>query len=232
MEDLRSHFDTFGEIESIRVLPEKECGFVNYVLLKDAVTAKETMEGFKFENTIIKIGYGKVESIQEPGTIPTKSLWVGNLAVSIKAKDLEEIFLKFGHVESVRVLIQKNCGFVNFIDVEDAISAREELDGQELSGSVVKIGFAKVPTVPKTDAVSPIQSILKAFEEPMTPRQSVIAIPSLKIQDLPPPTKNDQIRLREIRKKLESNCTNRDLESIFQEILPSAVELSSGTRVI
>jgi RNA recognition motif-containing protein len=55
------------------------------------------------------------------------------------------VILKFGKVESVRVLTHKNCGFVNFENVQDAIKARDACNGKEIHGAFVKIGFAKVP---------------------------------------------------------------------------------------
>jgi protein JSN1 len=58
---------------------------------------------------------------------------------------LQTIFSNFGAVESARVLSHKNCGFVNFERTEDAVKARKAMNGQEISGSVVRIGFAKVP---------------------------------------------------------------------------------------
>jgi RNA recognition motif-containing protein len=35
---------------------------------------------------------------------------------------------------------------VNFVNLEDAVLARNELNGQEINGSPIKIGFAKVPS--------------------------------------------------------------------------------------
>jgi hypothetical protein len=43
-----------------------------------------------------------------------------------------------------------------------------------------------------------------------------------------PHRKVDQGRLRDIRKRLEGQCTAREIESIFHEIMDDAVDLSSG----
>ena len=43
-----------------------------------------------------------------------------------------------------------------------------------------------------------------------------------------PTRKHDQARLREIRKKMETNLTSRDIENYFNELLPHADELASG----
>jgi hypothetical protein len=54
----------------------------------------------------------------------------------------------FGHIESVRVLSHKNCGFINYGTVESAIKARNALLSNEMSShgfSGARVGFAKIP---------------------------------------------------------------------------------------
>lgn len=68
-------FSKFGKIEGIRMLPEKECAFVNFVRLEDALCARDTMQGSRIGNCVFRIGFGKAEALQEAqGTYPTKSL--------------------------------------------------------------------------------------------------------------------------------------------------------------
>jgi hypothetical protein len=108
-EELLSIFGKFGEIESIRMLPEKECAFVNFQNLEDALDAREKMQGGRIGNCIIRIGFGKTDAINDSqGMQPTKSLWVGNIPPSTKPCDLEAMFAKYGPVESARVLVYFN----------------------------------------------------------------------------------------------------------------------------
>ncbi|KAJ3327209.1 hypothetical protein HDU76_012209 [Blyttiomyces sp. JEL0837] len=145
--DLLSIFSAFGPIESLRILPEKECAFVNFMQVEDAIRAREEMQNTRIGNTVVRLGYGKADGLGESqGMQPTKSLWIGNIPPTTDPHDLESLFSTFGPVESARVLTHKNCGFVNFDRLEDAIEARKAMNGKEISGSVVKIGFAKVPT--------------------------------------------------------------------------------------
>ncbi|KAJ1816660.1 hypothetical protein LPJ56_004242, partial [Coemansia sp. RSA 2599] len=51
----------------------------------------------------------------------------------------------YGTIESARVLNHKNCGFVNFIRLEDAVRAKQAMNGKSIDGMVVRIGYAKVP---------------------------------------------------------------------------------------
>ena len=85
------------------------------------------------------------ESTQD---IPTRALWLGNIPMSTTMSSVEAIFEKFGRIESSRVLVHKNCGFVNFEAVESAITAKATLNGKELfpGAGPVKIGFAKAPS--------------------------------------------------------------------------------------
>jgi protein JSN1 len=76
-EDIFNLFSQFGEIESIRILPEKECAFVNYVKLEDALNAREKMQGCRIGNCVARIGFGKTEAIHDShGLAPTKSLCI------------------------------------------------------------------------------------------------------------------------------------------------------------
>jgi protein JSN1 len=51
------------------------------------------------------------------------------------------------------VLTHKNCGFVNFVNMETAVAARNDLNGKEIfPGAPVRIGFAKEPSASVTPA--------------------------------------------------------------------------------
>lgn len=79
---------------------------------------------------------------------PTRALWLGNIPTSTTVTSLQAIFLAFGKIESTRVLVHKNCGFVNFESVESAIQAKSSLNGKEIfpGAGPVRIGYAKAPS--------------------------------------------------------------------------------------
>ncbi|KAI0243735.1 hypothetical protein L0F63_001373 [Massospora cicadina] len=116
--------------------PEKECAFINFQGLDDAIRAKDDMQGA--DPTYAAAG-AEMQASQ-----PTRALWIGNISASTSSAILQSIFSNFGTVESARVLVHKNCGFVNFASVEEAQRARTSMNGKEISGSVVRIGYAKV----------------------------------------------------------------------------------------
>ncbi|KAK4512353.1 glutamine--fructose-6-phosphate transaminase (isomerizing) [Mucor velutinosus] len=160
MDNLSSAFSMYGPIESVRLLLEKECAFINYYHIDDAVRAKDdvlTNLGGRIGNCIVRIGYGRAENVVSPITTaietpvvsqPTRALWLGNMPPGISQSALQRTLSSFGVIESVRVLSHKNCAFINFEKEESAKAARDALiqndpNVKELWG--IRIGFAKVP---------------------------------------------------------------------------------------
>lgn len=158
--ELLALFSPYGPIESLRVLPDKECAFINFQSLDDAIRAKDDMQGGRMGSLNIRIGFGKADpTFASTGadmqtTHPTRALWIGNISASTSSAILQSIFSNFGTVESARVLVHKNCGFVNFNNVDEAQKARNAMNGKEISGSVVRIGYAKVPPQVETGTKS------------------------------------------------------------------------------
>ncbi|KNZ45814.1 hypothetical protein VP01_778g3 [Puccinia sorghi] len=251
-QELMSVFAVYGPIESLRLLPDKECGFINFVSVHDAVHAKDDivnrLEGqinLKNGPTCIRIGFGKPESapqtpasllttpigttrgaagsvnglsqtmmmlsltnIQGPNGIvsstqinnvcpnptgytnvggvmlgpngdpvlqssPTRALWIGSIPSQTTPNHLMDIFSPYGAIESVRVLSHKNCGFINFEHLDDAVRARKALSGREILGSevgAVKIGYAKVP-VKAPGTFSPAAQVDSLSQDQMAQQQ-------------------------------------------------------------
>ena len=84
---------------------------------------------------------------------PTRALWLGSIPNSTTITSLQAIFNIYGPIESTRVLVNKNCGFVNFEHVESAIQAKSLLNGKEIfpGAGPVRIGYAKAPNASGND---------------------------------------------------------------------------------
>jgi protein JSN1 len=161
-QDLMQLFSPYGSIESLRLLPDKECGFVNFTRVEDAIRAKDDIMnrmGGRVGNCIVRVGFGKADALNnhdlspssQTQLQPTRALWVGNIPTSTTPQTLQNIFAPFGNIESARVLTHKSCGFVNFEKLDDAVKAKKALHGKEVLGSIVgpvRIGFAKVQPKP------------------------------------------------------------------------------------
>ncbi|ODQ53557.1 ARM repeat-containing protein [Saitoella complicata NRRL Y-17804] len=104
--------------------------------------------------TAAELGMGGDEfGMGGEGETPTRAIWIGNVPSTVTSAQLLGMFGQFGAIESARVLTHKSCGFVNFENVESALSARNALSGKEIFAGAggVRIGFAKVP-VPSSNA--------------------------------------------------------------------------------
>ncbi|SAL98577.1 hypothetical protein [Absidia glauca] len=169
---LTQTFAPYGPIESVRLLMEKECAFVNYFYVDHAVRAKEDLLGplgGRIGHCVVRIGYGRTDATNEPTTTPspppqaaspppqqdqqvthqaTRALWLGNIPADTTSTLLEKIFANYGKIESIRILSHKTCAFINFDTPASASAAQDAFHHQmDLPDGfdTVRIGFAKVP---------------------------------------------------------------------------------------
>lgn len=73
---------------------------------------------------------------------------IGELDLNIYgANELGMIFSKFGDIESIRILPDRECAFINYTTIEEAWRARDAVVNQMSSRlsnlHVVKVGFGK-----------------------------------------------------------------------------------------
>ncbi|KAJ1927990.1 hypothetical protein IWQ60_002453 [Tieghemiomyces parasiticus] len=151
--DLMTVFTPFGPVESLRLLPDKECAFINFNRVEDAIRARDEMQNGKIGNCVVRVGFGKGDnyaSVDAQAMQPTRAIWIGNISAATTPAALQSVFSAFGPIESARVLTHKNCGFVNFEKLEDAVRAKKAMNGKEIADSVVRIGYAKVPSKSET----------------------------------------------------------------------------------
>lgn len=62
--DLVKLFSSYGQVESARILSDKECAFVNFTTMESAVAAKNDLEtrlGSMIGGTPVRVGYGKAD---------------------------------------------------------------------------------------------------------------------------------------------------------------------------
>lgn len=88
--------------------------------------------------------------MEENFVISQTKLFVWGLDWSIRGKDLNEEFSKFGEVVFARVNLDrenrnrsKGFGFVVFANPEDAAKAQAEMDGVEVKGRAIRVDFAR-----------------------------------------------------------------------------------------
>uniref|UniRef100_A0AAZ3QRN6 TTC31 n=1 Tax=Oncorhynchus tshawytscha TaxID=74940 RepID=A0AAZ3QRN6_ONCTS len=95
---------------------------------------------------------------------PCPSLWVGNVTVDLTEKHIWDLFKTCGEIESIRVLHERFCAFVNFKNANMAAVALERLQGVELESTRLVIRYPDrvcvfilfVSLSPRTRRMSPI----------------------------------------------------------------------------
>ena len=97
--------------------------------------------------------------VDDDGAVASRSLWIGSIPNSTTVSSLDAIFSNYGPIESTRVLTHKNCGFVNFHNVTNAIQAKQLLNGKEIfpGAGPVRIGYAKAPSSTGTPGNGTVQ---------------------------------------------------------------------------
>ncbi|KAK9792708.1 hypothetical protein WJX73_008589 [Symbiochloris irregularis] len=83
------------------------------------------------------------------GRKPTRTVFVGNIGPDVTEHMLTEIFAPIGSLKSVRVVLEKDTGvskgyaFCAYFDLANAESAYRNLNGRELNGRPMRLGYAE-----------------------------------------------------------------------------------------
>ena len=85
-------------------------------------------------------------------------LYVGNLSYSVRDDDLQQQFASFGHVQSAKVMMErdtgrsKGFGFVEMSSADEAEAAIRGLNGQNMGGRDLTVNIARQmePRAPRT----------------------------------------------------------------------------------
>ncbi|KAL9438435.1 hypothetical protein AB3S75_024164 [Citrus x aurantiifolia] len=78
----------------------------------------------------------------------SSKLFVGGISYNMDDNSLREAFAKYGYVNEARIILDRETGrsrgfgFVTFSTVEEASSAIQALDGQDLHGRRVRVNYA------------------------------------------------------------------------------------------
>ncbi|KAL8633475.1 hypothetical protein Q9189_000821 [Teloschistes chrysophthalmus] len=124
-----------GPIESVRLLPDKNCAFISFLdshsathFHSDAILKKLSIRGQD-----IKIGWGK------PAQVPTsvslavqqssasRNVYLGNLPETVTEAELREDLGKYGPIDTVKIVREKAIGFVHFLSISNAVKAVAQL---------------------------------------------------------------------------------------------------------
>ncbi|CAG8452664.1 273_t:CDS:2 [Ambispora gerdemannii] len=139
-----------GPIESVRILPEKNCAFISFMdgtaaaaFYHDASTRKLMIHGQE-----LKVGWGKPSPVPPNVQVAvstqnaSRNVYLGNLDDTITEQVLRDDLAKFGTIETVKIVREKNIGFVHFLTISSAIKAVQTLP-QESKYTNKKVNYGK-----------------------------------------------------------------------------------------
>ncbi|ROV89893.1 hypothetical protein VSDG_08202 [Cytospora chrysosperma] len=124
-----------GQIESVRLLPDKNCAFISFLdassathFHSDAILKKLCIKGQD-----IKVGWGKPSqvptsvalAVQQSGA--SRNVYLGNMPEEVTEEEIREDLGKFGAIDTVKIVREKNIAFVHFLSIANAIKAVSQL---------------------------------------------------------------------------------------------------------
>lgn len=118
----------FGPLESIRVLPEKSCVFLSFLEGQTAASfhADATIKKLSLHGQELKIGWGKPSpvpaqvqlAIQQSNA--SRNVYLGGLDEGMTEEMLRDELSRFGLIDQVKIVRDKNIGFVHFLSISVA----------------------------------------------------------------------------------------------------------------
>lgn len=120
---------------------------------------------------------GQRSGSSSPFVQPTRTLWIGHLRPTATSQDLLLAFSHYGPIETFRLVPEKGCAFINYVDVADAVRARDDVVGR-LGGRLglgtigpegqVRVGFGKPDSVPQA-GLGGLAPLIDGFGGPADP---------------------------------------------------------------
>ncbi|KAF8326821.1 uncharacterized protein EI90DRAFT_3156415 [Cantharellus anzutake] len=137
----------FGPLEAVRVLPEKSCVFISFLdgATAAAFHADATVKKLSLHGQELKIGWGK------PSPVPSQECLLGGLDENMTEEQLRDDLSRFGLIDQVKIVRDKNIGFVHFLSISTATKVVATLPTEPAwAGKRVNYGKDRCAYVPKT----------------------------------------------------------------------------------
>ncbi|KAI3459784.1 hypothetical protein Pfo_016447 [Paulownia fortunei] len=134
--ELKVLFESHGEVLSVNSYPSRNYAFVYFKEIEGAKSARQGLQGHVLRGNRLKIEYAKPAK-------PCNSLWVARISQSVTKEELEKEFLKFGTIQEVRFLRDRNTACIDYIRLEDAIRALKSMNGKRIGGDQIRVDFLR-----------------------------------------------------------------------------------------
>lgn len=180
----------FGPIENVRVLPEKSCVFVSFLdgATAAAFHADATVKKLSLHGQELKIGWGKPSPVPSQVMLSitqsnaSRNVYLGGLPEDMTEEQLRDDMSRFGLIDQVKIVRDKNIGFVHFLSISTATKVVATLPTEPAwAGRRVNYGKDRCAYIPKSQQAAAAAAQVAAA-------QSLVAQSAAASLGLPPQT--------------------------------------------
>ncbi|KAK9711593.1 hypothetical protein K7432_007727 [Basidiobolus ranarum] len=147
-----------GPIENIKVLPEKNCIFISFLDGTSAATFyhEASTRKLSIKGQDLKVGWGKPSQIPTSVLVAVQSgasrnVYLGSLEDSMTEEQIREELSVFGQIDTIKIIREKNIGFVHFLSVSNAVKCVSTLQTDpQWAGKRVNYGKDRCAQTPKS----------------------------------------------------------------------------------
>ncbi|KAJ7592199.1 hypothetical protein C8J56DRAFT_857639 [Mycena floridula] len=157
----------FGPLESIRVLPEKSCVFLSFLDGQTAASfhADATIKKLALHGQELKIGWGKASAVPAQVQLAiqqsnaSRNVYLGGLDEGMTEEQLRDDLSRFGLIDQVKIVRDKNIGFVHFLSISVATKVVNTLPTEPAwAGKRVNYGKDRCAYIPKSQQAAAQQA--------------------------------------------------------------------------
>jgi nucleolysin TIA-1/TIAR len=152
-------FAVAGPVQHVKIIPDRNYqhgglnyGFVEYIDMRAAETALQTLNGRKIFDTEIRVNWAYQGQQNKEDTTGHYHVFVGDLSPEVNDEVLAKAFSAFGTMSDARVMWDMNSGksrgygFLAFRDKTDAEQAIATMNGEWLGSRAIRVNWANQKT--------------------------------------------------------------------------------------
>ncbi|KAF9569773.1 hypothetical protein CPC08DRAFT_812750 [Agrocybe pediades] len=161
-------FAVAGPVQHVKIIPDRNYqhgglnyGFVEYMDMRAAETALQTLNGRKIFDTEIRVNWAYQGQQNKEDTTGHYHVFVGDLSPEVNDEVLAKAFSAFGTMSDARVMWDMNSGksrgygFLAFRDKTDAEQAIATMNGEWLGSRAIRVNWANQKTQGAPPGASP-----------------------------------------------------------------------------
>ncbi len=221
-------FAVAGPVQHVKIIPDRNYqhgglnyGFVEYMDMRSAETALQTLNGRKIFDTEIRVNWAYQGQQNKEDTSGHYHVFVGDLSPEVNDEVLGKAFSAFGTLSDARVMWDMNSGksrgygFLAFRDKTDAEQAIATMNGEWLGSRAIRVNWANqktqggLPTTIPSPRLTP--SVVGGAPAPINFQGGPLSYESVVQQT---PAYNTTVYVG----NLVPYCTQADLIPLFQSI--------------